>query len=252
MPTLLAFALLFPLQLVAATTGADFSASGSYRSLPLGGGVSATTAYNVLLWGEREAPPWFGFARAGTDLGTAFSYNSGAGFLELFPVGFMALKTGRELRSNAKNYEGFDCEANDCLGTRKQDYVEARLAFPAGKAFILLKERAEWYTRDENDPRRFAEPTSGLLLDASGRGQVRVSQIIVGAPVAERTNMLVGQVRYEATAVSHQSFVAGTYRFGEFSVFAGLGYWRAPLPAEAKLNFLLQGSWSPARGWSLF
>lgn len=245
-------ALLFPINVFALTSGLDFSVSGSYRSLPLGGGVSATGAYNLLLWGDREAPPWFGFLRAGADASTALTYNSGAGFVEIFPVGFFAVKAGREHSSNAKEYDGFDCVLNDCTGNRRQDYAEARVAFPAGNAFFLLKERAEWYTREGADTRRFAEPTSGLLLDASGGARVRVSQVIVGAPVTEGVNMLVGQARYEATTVTSQSFVGGTYRSGEFSFFAAIGYWRAPLPAEAKVNFLLQGSWAPARGWSLF
>lgn len=247
-------ALLFlgPVRSRAVVTGYDFSLAGSYRSFPLGGSASAVGASNLLLWGDREAPPWFGFARLGAEASSAVSYNSAGGFMEFFPVAFVALRTGRELNRNTKDYDGFDCVMNDCQGERRLDSAELRVAFPAGSAFVVLKERAEWYRREGIEGRRFAEPTSGLLLDAGGTARVRISQLVVGAPVTEGVNMLVGQVRYEATSATQQSFVAGTYRAGEFSVFAGMGYWRAPAPAEARLNFLLQGAWTPARGWSLF
>ena len=177
----------------AAVAGVDSSVGATYRSYPLSGGLEPTIGYGWVAYGT-EGSPFSGYLRAALDGFTAGSYNSGVAKLEVFPLAFIGARAGGESIQNDKDYRSYQCTSVGCKGRYYRTFVESELSLGYGGAFAQGTWRRERWTQAKGQTSDYIDPTSGLVMSATGE-----SQTVYSAVVGYKFNpswALLGGVRY--------------------------------------------------------
>lgn len=231
----------------------DLSISTTARSFPLSGIIEAESGYGITLWGTSGGDsPFYGFVRPRAIAGSAATYNSLDGALEVFPISFLGARAGGESIQNDDNYSDHDCENFDCKGRFYRTYVESELMLGAGPVFLQAAWRRERWTRKAPTATSFIEPTSGFALAGDGDNET-VYRGLVGYKISDKWTIL-GALRYSEAekTESFSRFPYGVVRFSkdDFSAGVGGGVFESSLkkPTGAGVVFL---KWEPRKSVAL-
>jgi hypothetical protein len=209
--------------------GLDLNLSGNARSYPLSGVIEAQSGYGVVLYGE-EGSPFAGYVRVAVDGASAGTYNSGGARVEIFPLGILGVRGGGESIQNDKDYTAYDCEVYACQGRFYRTYVEGELTLGYSGLFAQGRWRRErWTQPKESQSGDFADPTSGLLMSATGESQT-VYQALLGYKWNEAWTIMAG-LRYASDddGISQMPFGILRWTSGGFSLGLGGGAFKSAL-----------------------
>ena len=226
----------------------DFEANFSGRAYPIGGTINLEGGYGFSVWGDsavEEKSPFYGYIRPGYQASTAFSYNSGEIYVDLFPISFVGLRLGQEWITNNKEYKDYDCQRLNCEGEFGKQYLEARLAGAYKEAFFATRlRRSELSSNDQT--KNFPEEVMGLEASAKG-DQVEIITTIVGVKLYPDWALLAlnvyGQMD-KLKGISRMTTINLTYRWDQYRVMAGVGEFNSPL-AHREVTGLFLFSWTP-------
>jgi hypothetical protein len=235
--------------------GLDFSLSTPLRSYPLSGVLTADLGFGQQLWGQQS--PWYGYARLGTRVHSAVTYNAVEGVVDVFPVSFLGVRGGHEWIDNQKDYPSYECTATQkCQGQFARRYIEAELTLGAGALFGQFRARRERWTQNGSragvdDPTWFVEPSAGLLVNRVG-GSQSVGLVSLGWRWSESwaTLALYRHVENDEQQSSSFPVLAQQWRQGPWSAVVGGGWFASELKSEG-LSVVLALRWSPRPGLSL-
>jgi hypothetical protein len=211
----------------------DFSLGAASRSYPLSGVIEAETGYGIVLWGDNTGP-LYGYTRLKVDGSSALTYNSLGGALEFFPLAFMGARAGGEGIQNDKDYSAYDCDMHQCQGRYYRTYIEGELSLGVGPVFMQARWRRDRWTQKDPDREDFVDPTSGLLMKASGDAQT-VYFGILGLKFNENwTGLAVLRYAEGENIRGFSQFPTGVLRYsdGSFSVGVGGGAFASDLKSR--------------------
>ncbi len=161
----------------------DLSVSTGVRSYPLSGALKLDMGKSLMLWGTRhkkgEKPnPLYGYARAGFNLSTAGTHNRGLAKLEFYPLSFLGFTVGGEIIKNSKDYSGYNCSLNRCLGRFSSSFGDVSLTLGYQDFFLLSKYRLTSISAKKNDMATFIEPKQGLRARSQGDRYFQIKNIL--------------------------------------------------------------------------
>lgn len=227
-----------------AWAGPDFGVGATYRSYPLSGVMEVKSGYGTVFYGT-EGGPFSGYGRIGVEGASAGTYNSGLAMIELFPLAILGARAGGEVVQSDAKYRAYDCELYLCEGRFYRTFFEAELSLGAGPVFLQGRWRRERWS--EKNPRDgdFIDPTSGLLITASGESET-VYVGVLGVKLGPSWSLVSG-LRYAEgeTGLSRFPFGLLRYRVGGWSMGLGGGAFESELKSRegSVLAFLNYEIW---------
>lgn len=227
--------LMFP---ISAGAQSDLSLTGLFRSYPLSGIVEAEGGYGIPLWGTPKSP-MSGYIRPRLIGSSAATYNSVDAALEVFPIAFLGARAGGEGIQNDADYTAYDCEVYRCKGRYYRTYFEAELSLGAGPVFAQARWRRDRWSQRDPLAGDFVDPTSGLLMLASGDSQT-VMYGVLGLNFSPAWTFMA-LLRYAETdfhEFSRTPVGMLRYKSGSFSIGLGAGTFESNLK---KRDFTAQG-----------
>lgn len=227
-----------------AWASADLEVGSAFRSYPLSGVMEIKSGYGVVFYGT-EGGPFSGYGRIALEGATAGTYNSGLAKVELFPLGILGARAGGETAQNDSEYRAYDCDLYFCEGRFYRTFFEAELTLGAGPVFLQGRWRRERWSEKEPSDGDFIDPTSGLVMDATGESQ-SVYHGVAGLKLGSSFSIL-GGLRYAEgeTGLSRFTFGLLRYRSGGWSAGVGGGVFESELKARggSALLFLNYEIW---------
>lgn len=146
----------------------DLEAKAALRSYPLGGGVSVEVGLKQLVWGEeaksREPQPWQGYLRPFIQGDFAPYYSGGFAGVEVFPLGFLGLRSAVGEVQNHEDYEAYKCSELTCRNKMGLSYWEADFIAGAWKIFIFLRYGEFTFEPDKLYALPVIEPETGVRI----------------------------------------------------------------------------------------
>ena len=217
----------------------DLSFSAGARSYPFGGSLELDFGKSLMLWGtrherEEERSPWYGHTRVGLRMSTAGTYNAGLAKLEVHPLSILGLAIGREIVKNDKNYSGYNCSSNRCLGHFSNSFGEVSLTLGYQNFFLVGQYRLASISADKKDMATFIEPKQGLQALSEGDQLFQIKKIL-GVKLSKNW-ILAYNGQYakmkKHRGVSRTNTLNILYKVGKWSFAVGGGVFSSSLREE--------------------
>jgi hypothetical protein len=221
--------------------GLDYSATGGFRTIPLGLAVSGTVGYGKLLWGEKSSKNeiLYGYLRPSFRLQTSGVVTVLDTRLDLAPVAPLIFSLGHNDSFRAADFGKIDCVNNACKGRLARNYFRAQAMIGAQGAFLVGILRYDWVKSSKETLGFYDEAVS--ILGAVAKDRSRSADLIIGYTFLP--NHVVGAMWSSAlmrTSGQSHNLYSAFYRMtqGKWDFSAGIGSYRSTLQTSSPTLFV--------------